>query len=251
MSEKILSTWEDFQHVNITQSMFYEKFKDKRGNGSTKPDKVHLNDDFCMTYNWMSYNIQGDMEVYSVNTTPKLRVANERTLVNNSNNEFKQSIKVSTTQTKSAEVSVEQSSGISTTAKISMSADIFGAKIGAEFSTSFNVENKVGSKSTESLEVNVEDDVEVTVPPQSQVTVKLEVAWMSESCKWRIPVEIDGNGWAGAQFPKRVNGHYYWGAPLSLLFPDKLPLKTYISGEFQAAYDMKGKTIVGPPQKIV
>ena len=185
-ASQILTSWDDFKALNITKSMFFDAYKEKVGKG-TKPDDVHLNDDFTMKYNWMPYNTVGEIQVFDSSQKPMLNVDNQRTLVNNTDEAFTQKVTLSATQSKAAEVYVTQTSGISTTASVSIKADAFGAEVGAEFSTTFHVSNESGKKDTVSQSITISDEVEVTVPPHSQHTVKLEVTWTAMESQWKIP----------------------------------------------------------------
>ena len=246
---QVLTSWDDFKALNITKSMFSDAYKEKVGKG-TKPDDVHLNDDFTMQYNWMSYNTVGETQVFDSNKKPMLNVGNQRTLVNKTNKAFTQIVKLSATQSKAAEVYVTQTSGVSTTATISIKANVFGVEIGEEFSTTFHVSNESGSKDTVSQSITISDQVEVTVPPNSQRTVKLEITWTAMKSQWKIPIDIQTDGRTGAQFPHKIDDHYFWSAVHSHLFPDKAPFQTYLTGEFDASYDIKGKTVVEDAKPI-
>ena len=117
-----------------------------------------------------------------------------------------------------------------------------------QFSTSFQVSNEVGSKDSTSTSVTVTGSIDVDVPAHSKITVALQVSWTSRNQRWEIPVTIDSNGRTGAQFPKRVKGHYYWSMVNSALTDRSLESK--LCGQLEASYDIKGKAIVTKTESL-
>lgn len=235
---QVLTSWKDFQSVFVTKDLVKDAYKKQYDN--VTPDDVHLNDDFCFRYEWVSYNYLGDIRNYDVSIKPVANIDAERVLTNNTDNPYKHTVTLSVTRSKSAEVWVTQSSSISVSASLTLGSQELGVQ--SQFSTSFQVSNEVGSKDSTSTSVTVTDTIDVDVPAHSKITVALEVSWTSRNQKWEIPVNIDPNGRTGAQFPKRVQGHYYWSMGNSAL-TDR-PLQSKLSGQLEASYDIKGKAIV-------
>lgn len=235
---QVLTSWNDFRSVFVTKDLVKDAYKQHFDN--VTPDDVHLNDDFCFRYEWVSYNYLGEIRNYDVSIKPVANIEAERELTNDTDIPYKHTVTLSVTRSKSAEVWVTQSSSITVSTSLTLGSEELG--IQSEFSTGFQVSNEVGSKDSTSTSVTVADTIEVEVPAHSKITVGLQVSWTSRSQKWEIPVSIDSNGRTGAQFPKRVRGHYYWSMVNSAL-TDR-PLESKLSGQLEASYDIKGKAIV-------
>ena len=210
----------------------------------TKPDDVHLNDDFCKNYGCLSYNNVGDVTCYNVAIKPMTNVESERILTNNTDTAYTQSIELTTEVSNSATVTVTSASSVSASNTITVGSEAFG--IQDEFSQSFTFSNEVGSSSTQSISVTIPDTVNVTVQPHSQVRVYLQVKWDSRTQDWEMPVEIDPYGMTAAQFPKPVGGggHYYWGVSHGCFFNP--PFVSKIRGTLIASYNTTGEVIVEP-----
>lgn len=241
---QVLTSWKDFESVFVTKDLVKDAYKQHFDN--VTPDDVHLNDDFCFRYMWLSYNYLGDIHNYNVSTKPVANIEAERVLTNDTDKPYKHTVTLSVTRTKSAEVWVTQSSSITVSASVTLGSEELG--IQAEFSTSFQLSNEVGSKDSTSTSVTVSDTIDVDVPAHSKITVALQVSWTSRNQKWEIPVTIDSNGRTGAQFPKRVQGHYYWSMVNSALTDRSLESK--LSGQLEASYDIKGKAIVTKTESL-
>ena len=211
------------------------------------PDQVHLNDEFCKQYGWLSYNVLGEIAVYDSTLTPKSKISAERTLENTTMYPYTTNVELSTTMTNSATTTVTNTSSVSVGSSIMIGSEALG--IGAEFSQEFTFSNEVGSSSTQSTEVSVSDTVMVTVPPEAQVKVFLEVTWIEENKEWEMPVLIDPYGMTGAQFKHKVQGHYHWGMRHFGFFDP--PFQSKIHGKLACAYNTKGHIVVDDTQRKV
>ena len=132
---------------------------------------MHLNDDFCKNYGWLSYNLLGDTTYYNVSVTPKADISEERFLDNTTSEPYTTEVSISTTMSNSATTTVTNSSSVSVVSSITVGAPDLG--IGGEFSQDFTFSNEVGSSSTQSIEVTISDKVPVTVPPGAHYRVYL------------------------------------------------------------------------------
>ena len=239
-SNQVLTSWDDMIAANMPKASVENAYKKEFG---TKPDQVHLNDEFCKTYGWMSYNRLSELHYDNVKITPMSNDENERTLTNDTDEPYDHTLTLSTTVSNSATVQVTSSSSISIGNKITVGSDELGIK--DEFSESFTFSNEVGSSSTQSTSVTITDTIAVTVPPHSSVKVYLQVEWTQRTQDWDMPVEIDPYGRTGAQFPHTVGGdggHYYWGVTHGSFF--RPPFQSKMRGTLKASYDTKGKAIV-------
>ena len=241
----VLTNWDDMIACNMPKSSVMDAYQKEFG---TKPDDVHLNDDFCKHYGWLSYNNVGDVTYYNVAIKPMTNVESERILTNTTDTPYTQSVKLSTTVSNSATVTVTSASSVSASNTITVGSEAFG--IEDEFSQSFTFSNEVGSSSTQSISVTITDTVNVTVPPHSKVKMYIQVKWDSRTQDWDMPVEIDPYGMTGAQFPKPVGdgGHYHWGVSHGYFFNP--PFMSKIRGTLLASYNTTGEVVVEPASRV-
>ena len=206
-NQTTLTTWDDMIACNMPIAEVRDAYKKDFGEN---PDQVHLNDDFCKQYGWLSYNIVGEITIrYDSTPTRKSQISAERMLENTTSQLYTTDIELSTTMANSATTTVTNASSVSVGSSITIGSKALG--IGAEFSQDFTFSNEVGSSSTQSTEVSVSDKVTVTVPPGAKLRVFLEVTWIEENKEWVMPVMIDPYGKTGAKFKRKVQGHYHWG----------------------------------------
>ena len=240
-NSQVLTSWNDMIAANMPKASVENAYEAEFG---TKPDEVHLNNEFCMNYGWLSYNNLGDLTYYNVEIRPRSNVESERILTNDTDDPYTHEVTLSTTVSNSATTTVTNASEISTSTTISVGSDALG--IGADFTQAFSFSNEVGSSSTQETSVTISDTVTVTVPPHSRIRVYLQIEWESRVQDWDIPVEIDPRGLTGAQFPKPVGdgGHYHWGVTHRYFFDP--PFESKIRGTLDASYNTKGEVIVEP-----
>ena len=236
-NQTTLTNWDDMTACGMPYNTVQDAYIDEFGK---KPDQVHINDDFCKDYGWLSYNLLGDTTYYNVSVTPKADTEGERFLENTTDEPYITEVVISTTMSNSATTTVTNSSSISVGSSITVGAPDLG--IGAEFSQEFTFSNEVGSSSTQSIKVMISDKVIVTVPPGARYRVYLQVRWESRTEEWEIPVEIDRKGLTGAQFPSTVDGHYHWSRKHDSYFT--APFKSKIRGKLDCAYNSTGNIVV-------
>ena len=232
----VLTTWDDLAQAGISpkdvENMYEEHFK-------KKPDNEYLNEDICKEYGHYCYNIQGTPKYYNQKKTKMTSLGNERIIANNSDVPATYHVTLSSSHSKSASVTVTNTASFSFGSTITMGSELLG--IGAEFQTTFSIENSVGSTSTTSSDVTVSDSIDITLQPRQKVVARLDVSWESLTEEFEIPFTIEG--WTGAKFGKRVEGHYYWFLNLSVGFPT--PTST-LRGTVESSYDIKGYLHVDP-----
>jgi len=228
-----LTNWDDMIACGMPKAKVSDAYKNVFGK---TPDEVHLNDEFCKNYGWLSYNLLGDTTYYNVSIKPKSDISGERILENKTDEPYTQKVTLSTKVTNSATVSVTSASSVHVGSSISIGAPELG--IGGEFTQDFTFENQVGSESTQSTEVTISDEVTVQVPPGFKYRVYLHVRWDVREEEWEMPIEIDPSGFTGAQFPSTVEGHYYWAMPHAEQFTP--PFKSKIRGKVGCSYNTTG-----------
>lgn len=236
-AQTTLTTWDDMNACGMSKGKVSDAYQKEFGK---KPDEVHLNDDFCKKYGWFSYNLLGQTTYTNVSIIPKADITGERFLENDTSDSITSTVELSRTLSNSATASVTSASSVSVGSTITIGAPDLG--IGGQFSQNFSVSNEVGSTSTQSAEVTITDTVSVVVPPGAKYRVYLQVTLETRSEEWEIPVTIDPRGWTGAQFPHKVQGHYYWALVHSAEFSP--PFQSKIKGKLDCAYSSSGKIVV-------
>lgn len=97
----------------------------------------------------------------------------------------------------------------------------FSEEIGIEgvfkMGTSFSVSVMAGKSGSSSVSKSSSADVTVKVPPHSQVTVNMVATMKKERLPFDAPISV--TGMFGANFPKQVDGHYFWFSDASNLIP--------------------------------
>jgi hypothetical protein len=238
-NQTTLTNWDDMIACGMPRASVEGAYQREFG---TKPDAVHLNDDFCKNYGWLSYNLLGTTSYYNVSVTPKADISGERFLENTTSQPYTTEVQISTTMSNSATTTVTNTSSVSVGSSITIGAPELG--IGSEFSQDFTFSNEMGSSSSQSTAVTISDKVTVTVPPGAKYRVYLQVRWDTRNEEWEIPVEIDRNGLTGAQFPHTVNGHYHWAMQHYHHFSP--PFSSKIRGKLDCAYNSTGSIVVEP-----
>ena len=219
---------------NAVQNAYKQRF-------GRDPDEVHLNDDFCKSYGWLSYNEMGTVKYYGVKVTPKSKIGAERILTNDTDTAYTHTVTLTQNETDSATATVKNSSSITMRTSIEIGAPELG--LGASFSQSFSVSNESGSSSTQSTSVTIADTVEVEVPARSKRRLYLEVKWEERQEDFEIPVYIQQYGFTGAQFPTRVEGHYHWASSHASSFQP--PFSSKLTGSLTASYNSTGYVVIG------
>lgn len=111
--------------------------------------------------------------------------------------------------------------------------------------TSFSISMTAGKSGSSSLTKSSTASVTVKVSPRSQVTVKMVATMKKEKMNFKAPIVVSGA--FGANFPDKVNGHWFWFADASALLPKH---SGEISGTIEgtAAFDVQ--TEIDPPKPI-
>lgn len=231
-----LTTWDELgNHGGVTRVDVFKIFHDRFGQ---QPKQVHLNDGICKTFNKPCFNYFEEVTYSTQGSKISQQVGNSRMLANNSDVDVSHEINLTTSKEKSATVTVTKEASFSAGQKVSLSSEPLG--ISSEFSVEFTIENSVGSTDSKREEVTVGDTTKVILKPGDKVIIDLDVSWRSLEEEFEIPCSI--NGWVGADFGKKVNGHYYWFMHLSPLPPWNLK-RSYLRGTVETAYDISGKCI--------
>ncbi|MBK9261366.1 MAG: hydralysin-2 [Polyangiaceae bacterium] len=114
-------------------------------------------------------------------------------------------------------------------------------KSGMEFSTSITA----GQSSSKSVARGSEASVTVTLPPKSRQRVDIVATMRKQSMAFSAPIRVQGM--FGANFPDRVNGHYFW-----FLSAHEVLHKTegVLKGKISNTAAFETHTTVGPIEKL-
>lgn len=132
----------------------------------------------------------------------------------------------------------------SITAGLTYSAE-FGIEGVFKMGSSFSVSVTAGQSKSSSVQRGASATVTVKVPPRSKVTVQMVATMKKEKLSFQVPISV--SGMFGANFPDRVQGHYFWFNSASEILPKTSGV---ISGiiEGTAAFDVQ--TIIGKPTPL-
>ncbi|MBO9622213.1 MAG: ETX/MTX2 family pore-forming toxin [Sphingomonas sp.] len=109
----------------------------------------------------------------------------------------------------------------------------------------FNVSATVGQSGSTTVNKGASSTVTVTVPPKSQVRVDMVATMKTETMDFSAPIQV--TGMFGANFPDRVQGHYFWFADAGTILPQTSGTLTgKINGT--AAFDVQ--THINPAQPL-
>mmetsp|Transcript_94754 Transcript_94754/g.116054 ORF Transcript_94754/g.116054 Transcript_94754/m.116054 type:complete len:103 (+) Transcript_94754:516-824(+) len=90
-----------------------------------------------------------------------------------------------------------------------------------------NMSTTIDDSKTTSITQTSKQIVTVKVPPKSKITVELIGQFSKETINFEIPIIC--HGYIGANFGRRINGHYYWFQNISTL------TNGIVSAEFTAS----------------
>ena len=84
-NQTTLTNWDDMIACGMPKASVEDAYQREFGK---KPDAVHLNDDFCKNYGWLSYNLLGATSYSNVSITPKADISGERFLENSTSETY-------------------------------------------------------------------------------------------------------------------------------------------------------------------
>ncbi|MCY0910541.1 hypothetical protein [Massilia antarctica] len=110
---------------------------------------------------------------------------------------------------------------------------------------SFSVSTTVGQSSSQSTSRSSSSTVTVTVPGRSKRKVSMVGTMSDESMSFTAPIAVQG--YFGANFPDRVNGHYFWFADASSALPKT---SGTIQGTIRRTSVFNVQTEIGPVESL-
>ncbi|MFN3851085.1 MAG: ETX/MTX2 family pore-forming toxin [Spirosomataceae bacterium] len=143
-------------------------------------------------------------------TSPTDSVIGTAFAVNDSDQESQIQVSVSGSWSDTTTVSYSTTVGLTFSAEISLEG-IF--KVGE----SFSIQSTIGQSSSSTQTKSATTTATVTVPPRSKKQVSLVATLQQETINFEVP--ITASGMFGANFPDRVNGHYFWFNDVNSLLP--------------------------------
>lgn len=210
-------TFSDLPALDSSPSDVRKAFENKFGKN---PDGIALNNEtyfnavtpaITQQYGHYCYKNLGEFN-YSEGaiTGDQSAVLGSNYAINNGDTEATITLQVSGSWTSSNTVSSSVTAGMSFSAEFTLEG-VF--KLGETFSIS----TTAGKSQTESKTLSQSASVSVKVPPKSKVKVSMVGTLKEETVNFSAPISVAGM--FGANFPDRVNGHYFWFAASAELLP--------------------------------
>lgn len=244
MPQEYLS-WGDLQALNSSPSAVRDKFNSIYGEN---PDGIALNDSgyfnavsppITQQYGHYCYKTLGQITYSEGNqSSDPSAVVGSNTAYNNSDQPATISLTVSGAWTETTGWSSSITTGMTFSEEVTLEG-VF--KMGMSFSVSATV----GQSGSSSVNKGSSATVSVTVPPKSKIQVDMVATMKTESMDFSGPIQV--SGLMGANFPDRVQGHYFWFQDVGSLCPQTSgTLSGSITGT--AAFDVQ--TNIQPAQPI-
>ncbi len=245
MATQELFSFSDLPNVNSSPDQVRKKFKDHYGKN---PDGICVNSEtyydavkpaITEQYGHPCYKVLGEFEYQDDGQSqPQEAVLGTNYAYNHSDEEATISLTVN------ANWSEETSWTSSVSAGLTIEA---GIQIEGVFSTgvSFTETITVGKTQSQTVGKGASSTVSVTVPPRSKKQVSMTGTLIKSKVKFEAPVAVQGS--FGANFPDKVDGHYYWFLNANQV------LDNYggtIRGEIENASIFNVQTVVGPSESI-
>lgn len=202
-------SFSDLPYVNSSPESVRQRFKEIY-NG-VQPDGIAVNSETYFNavkpaiteqYGYPCYKVLGEFTgVERDGKPPQQAIVGSNYAINYDSEPAK------ITLTVGGEWSEQTSWSSSTTTGLTVSSE-FTIEGVFKMGTSFSISTTLGRSDTKTVTRSASATVEVTVPPKSKKKVTM-VATMKEGIM-DLTAPIDVQGWFGANFPKRVNDHYFW-----------------------------------------
>ncbi|MER6098093.1 hypothetical protein ABT154_19985 [Streptomyces sp. NPDC001728] len=140
--------------------------------------------------------------------------------------------------TESTTATVTVTTGITVTTEF----ELTGAwKMGGSFALTVASGKSTSATANRSAQMTAE----VEVPPHSKRKVEMVAVMQEEAVDFRAPVTVDGM--FGANFPDRVEEHYFWFLPASDVLPST---SGSLQGSVKRAFAVNTQTTVHPAEPI-
>ncbi len=208
--------WSDLTALDSSPDGIRSKFASIYGK---TPDGIALNDTtyyngvtppITQQYSHYCYKTLGTITYSEGDVNATQAVVGSNTAINNGDSEATLTLTVEGAWTET----VGWSSSVTTGMTFSESITLEGIfKMGM----SFNVSATAGQSSSSSVQKSSSASVSVKVPARSKVKIDMVATMKTETLNFSTPIQV--SGMLGANFPDRVNGHYFWFSDISQLVP--------------------------------
>jgi hypothetical protein len=207
MIQEYLS-FSDLPGLDSSPDAVRNKFKDHFGE---RPDGIALNKEtyydavkppITEQYSHYCYKTLGQYQFTSDSSEPPQQaIVGSNTAVNQGDTEAEIQLAVTGAWSETTGWSTSITTGMSFSTEFSIEG-VF--KMG----TSFSVSVTAGASGSKSVSRSSTATVSVKVPPRSQVKVDMVATMKKENMDFKAPISV--SGMFGANFPDRVQGHYFW-----------------------------------------
>eukprot|EP00118_Oscarella_pearsei_P024644 m.306497 g.306497 ORF g.306497 m.306497 type:complete len:246 (+) comp41301_c0_seq1:717-1454(+) len=245
MSVKQLLTFNDLPGLDSSPDSVRSRFQSIHGK---KPDGIALNDEtyysavtpaITKTYGHPCYKVLGDFTYLEGPVSDQGEiVVGSQNAINNSDEEVTISVTVNGSWSQSTTVSSSVTTGMTFSAEFAIEG-VF--KLGS----SFSVSTTAGQSSTETKSLGQTASVSVKVPPKKKIRVRMVGHLKQESVSFSAPIRA--SGLFGANFPDRVQGHYFWFNDASSVLNKT---SGTLSGTIKQASAFDVQTTIDPAQPV-
>lgn len=237
-------TWSDLQALDSSPSAVREKFNslyDKNPDGIALNDTTYFNavqPAITEQYSHYCYKQLGEFEYTQGTVDSRTAVVGSNVARNDTDEPATVALTVDGAWMETTGWSSSVTAGMSFSAEVTLKG-VFS------FGTSFSVSTTTGKSGSDSQNRGASSTVTVTVPPHSTVTVEMVATLKSETVSFAAPIQV--HGMFGANFPDRVQGHYFWFYDAGTILPKTSGTLTgQVKGT--AAFDVH--THIKPPEAI-
>lgn len=244
MTQQYLA-WSDLQALNSSPDDIRSKFASIFGK---TPDGIALNDDtyynavnppITQQYGHYCYKTLGTVTyTEGAQISPTQAVVGSQTVRNTGDSDVTMSVTVNGAWEETTSWSSSVTTGMSFTEKVTLEG-VF------EMGTTFNVSSTVGQGGSSSVSNGASATVSVTVPAHSQVAVQMVATMKKEQMDFSAPIDV--TGMLGANFPDRVQGHYFWFESIGNLAPKT---SGTLTGTIEGTSAFDVSTVVGKAEPI-
>jgi hypothetical protein len=238
-------SFNDLPALNSSPAAVREKFKSLY---QKNPDGICVNNEtyfnavtpaITQQYGHPCYKTLGEFNyVEAASKPPSDAIVGSNYATNDSDEEATISVTVEGAWSQTQSWSSESTTGLSFTEEFTIEG-VF--KVG----TTFNVSTTVGQSKSNTISKTASATVSVSLPPHSRKQITMVAVMQQETLNFTAPISVQGM--FGANFPDRVNGHYFW-------FNDAAQLLPKTSGQIQGSISntsaLHVQTNVGPSEPI-
>jgi hypothetical protein len=210
-------SFNDLPALNSSPAAVRQKFNDLY---KKNPDGISVNNEtyfgavtpaITEQYGHPCYKTLGEFNyVEAASKPPSDAIVGSNYATNDSDEEATITVTVEGAWSQTQSWSSETTTGLSFTEEFTIEG-VF--KIG----TTFNVSTTVGQSKSTTVSKTASASVSVSVPPRSRKQITMVATMQQETLNFTAPISVQGM--FGANFPDRVNGHYFWFNDAAQLLP--------------------------------